>query len=66
MNKRLVVAVAEAIRELGEVPSGHLYAVLMGQLSLDQYNAVIAVLVRAGLVEKQPSHLLVWKGPVVA
>lgn len=58
----IVKAVAEAIRELGSVPSGHLYAQLMGHMSLERYNKVIDTLVRTGLVRKEPSHLLVWVG----
>lgn len=70
MNKEQLVkmakVIAAAIMEAGEIPSGHLYAALMSQMSLDEYNSLISVLVRAGLVEKQASHLLVWKGPVAA
>ncbi len=58
-----VLAVAECIRELGTVPSGHLYARLMGHMSADAYQGVIAALVRAGLVRQHPSHLLEWIGP---
>jgi len=56
-------AVADCIRELRTVPSGHLYARLMGHLDIDQYQGVIASLVRAGLVREHPSHLLEWIGP---
>ena len=52
-------AVADAIREIGSVPSGHLYACLMSDLSLDQYEQVIATLKQAGLITE--SHcLLTW------
>ena len=40
----ILQAVAEAIRELGEVPSGHLYANLMSKLSLAQFEQVLGVL----------------------
>lgn len=56
-------AVAEAIRELGSVPSGHLYAQLMGHMSLEIYERVIDTLVKTGLVRKDRSHLLTWIGP---
>jgi hypothetical protein len=59
---KIAVAVAEAIRELGEVPSGHLYARLMDQMSLDTYNAIIGALKGAGLVKEQ-NYLLSWSGP---
>jgi hypothetical protein len=56
-------AVGDCIRELRTVPSGHLYARLMGNLSLEDYQSVIATLVRAGLVREHASHLLEWIGP---
>ena len=59
-----VKAIAETIRKLGEVPSGHLYARLMGAgMSLETYHQIIATLKRAGLIEELPSHLLRWTGP---
>ena len=58
----VVLAVADCIRELRTVPSGHLYARLMGHLSIDDYQSVIATLVRAGLVREHQSHLLEWIG----
>ena len=54
-------AVADAIRELGEVPSGHLYAHLMSKLSLEQYEQVIGVLKQSGLITES-NHLLTWVG----
>lgn len=61
----VVMAVSETIRELKEVPSGTLYANLMGQLSLEQYTKVIDMLKRTGLVEETQAHLLKWVGPVI-
>ena len=60
---RVAHAVAETIRELGQVPSGHLYARLMGVMELHQYEQVIDLLVDARLVERDRSHLLRWIGP---
>jgi hypothetical protein len=59
----ILQAVAEAIRELGEVPSGHLYANLMSKLSLAQFEQVLGVLKGAGLVRESNAHLLTWIGP---
>lgn len=59
---KTVQAVAEAIKELGSVPSGELYAQLMGHLSLSAYTRVIDTLKRTGLV-KESNHLLTWIGP---
>lgn len=58
---KTIAAVAGAIRELGRVPSGHLYARLMGHLSLDEFNKIIGILVKAGLVEQTVGHELIWK-----
>jgi len=58
----VVAAMAETVRELKEVPSGTLYAHVMGQLSLESYEKVIGLLKRAGVVEETPAHLLRWVG----
>jgi hypothetical protein len=55
-------AIAETIRELGSVPSGHLYAKLVGRLSLDAYQSIIRTLVNARLV-RETGHELTWIGP---
>lgn len=58
----VILALTEAIRDLGEVPSGHLYASVMSHLSLAEYQQVIAAIVSTGLVT-QSNHLLTWVGP---
>lgn len=60
--RAVVDAVGEAIRGLGEVPSGHLYARLMGHMDLATYEKIVELLVAAGKVERKASHLLAWKG----
>jgi 2-hydroxychromene-2-carboxylate isomerase len=57
-----VQILAEAIREAKEIPSGHLYALCMDRLSLDQYEGAIGILKRTGLVSEK-SHLLKWNEP---
>lgn len=59
----VVQAIAETIREIGEVPSGHLYAMLMHKLELHEYEEVIEILKRTGLVTETPAHLLRWQEP---
>lgn len=54
-----IKAVADTIKELGEVPSGVLYANLMGSLNLNQYEQIIGILTRAGVIENR-NNLLVW------
>jgi hypothetical protein len=58
---QIVAAVADAIRELKEVPSGHLYAHLMGQLSFDQYNRIIFLLKETKMIREE-NFLLIWQG----
>jgi len=58
----LVRTVADIIKELGEVPSGHLYAQLMPyNISLQAYETIIRVILSTGLVQ-QKNHLLIWIG----
>jgi hypothetical protein len=59
----ILTAVADTIRELGEVPSGHLDANLMCKLSLEQFEQIIGVLKSTGLVAESNAHLLTWLGP---
>jgi hypothetical protein len=61
----IVLSIAEAIRDLKSVPSGHLYARLMGQMTLEQYNSIIDILKSAGAVTEK-GHLLTWTGPAAA
>ena len=61
---RNVRALADAIRELGEIPSGHLYARVMGFMTLEVYQSMIENLKAAGVVREEPSHLLVWQEPL--
>ena len=59
----LVRIVAVSISEVGEIPSGHLYAQLMDVMDLRCFERVVTMLVDARLVEREPSHLLRWIGP---
>ena len=60
---KTVQAIAEAIREVKEIPSGHLYAQVMGKLSLDQYNQILSILKGAGLIQVDGFHLIKWIAP---
>jgi hypothetical protein len=57
----VLMAVADAIKELKEVPSGHLYAALMGKMDIQSYEAIIRTLINSKLVARR-SDLLVWVG----
>jgi hypothetical protein len=60
--QRIAFAMADAIRELGEVPSGHLYAALMEKMTLETYQRIIGMLKASGMV-KESFHVLKWVGP---
>ena len=57
-----VIAVGTAIRDLGSIPNGELYAQLMGQLTLEVYNKIIAFLKKSAMVSEE-NHVLTWIGP---
>jgi hypothetical protein len=59
---QIVAAVAEAIRDLGTVPSGVLYANLMGKLDLAGFEKIVGILKGAQLVSER-GHQLTWIGP---
>lgn len=59
---QVIKAVADTIRELKEIPSGHLYAQLMTSgMTLNQYQQIISMLKRTGLVSES-NNLLTWTG----
>jgi hypothetical protein len=54
-----IQALGEAIKELHSVPSGHLYAHVMNNMSLENYQYCIDILKKAGKV-KEENYLLSW------
>lgn len=58
-----ILGLAAMIHDLKEVPAGHLYAHVMGQMDIHEFEAAIAVLVRAKYVRRAQSHMLTWIGP---
>jgi len=56
------IAIADAIRELKVVPSGHLYAAVMEHMDLLTFNCLINRLKGAGLV-RETNNELHWTGP---
>lgn len=59
------MTVAEAIRDLGSVPSGHLYAAVMSKMDIHSYENVIQILVNSNLVRRDAWHMLTWIGPTL-
>lgn len=58
----MVQGIADAIQELGQVPSGTLYANVLSTMTLEEYDWIIGKLIGAGLVHRDNSHLLTWIG----
>ena len=54
--------IADAIREVKNIPAGELYALVMGHMSLQGFNSIINILKRAGLVQ-EVNFMLTWIGP---
>jgi hypothetical protein len=44
----------------GGLPSGHLYAQLMGVMTHERYEELISTFISEGLIRRTPGHLLVW------
>lgn len=60
---QLARAVADTIREVGEAPSGPIYAALMtAGISYETYVACVEMLKRAKLVSES-NRVLKWIGP---
>ena len=63
----MVKVIAELIRDLGQVPSGHLFAELQTSipgLTLPTYELLLRQLTAAKLIRRQ-YHLIKWIGPKV-
>lgn len=59
---KLLTVVAETVREAGRVPSGTVYAALVGRVTIEGYQSMLRTLKNAGLVEEK-HHELFWIGP---
>ncbi len=58
----IVFVLAETIKELGTVPSGHLYAACMANVSFDEYTLAISAMKRLNWITEK-SHLITWNCP---
>ena len=59
--RKMATTVAQAIKEAGSIPSGHLYAACMPHMSLNAYQLIIDLLKRSKAVTES-NHLLTWVG----
>ena len=57
-----VRVIADAVRQLGSVPNGILYAQVMPHMGFETYQRIIQTLKNCGLV-KEESNVLTWVGP---
>lgn len=55
-------ALGECVKECGPIPAGHLYAECVGMMDLATFELAIKLLVDAGKVKRDGSHLLTWIG----
>jgi len=60
---QVIFAVAETIREAGEVLSGTIYAALVGRVTFEGYQKILSILTNAGLISVDRLHLIRWTGP---
>lgn len=58
INEKMMIALAilSSVKEVGEAPTGVLYAGLIGKMGLGTFEALIAGLVDQGFLERRPIH----------
>lgn len=61
MATEIVFLIRDAIRDVGSIPSGHLYAQLMPYMSLGLYMQIIKLLKDSGVIREE-NHLLIYVG----
>ena len=53
-----ISAIGRVIRDVKRIPSGHLYAQLMGVLSLEKYESAIGILKKGKLIAEEHNELI--------
>lgn len=56
----IIKTIALCIKEAGTIPSGHLYAAVMGHMDLDSYNRIIDRLKSYNMIRVDGNHLITW------
>ncbi len=59
---QLVLVVADSVRELGNAPTGAIYAALSDRIDYAGFERIIGILVNTGVIRKN-GNLLVWIEP---
>lgn len=55
----IIKIIADAIKEVGNIPSGHLYVRLMNYMSLSTYESIINILEKGNFIQVK-NHLITW------
>jgi endo-1,4-beta-mannosidase len=61
----LVTVIGSGIQKLGGIPSGYLYAQMMDMVSIDEYQLVLATLVKLKVISVK-NHYITWIGPALS
>lgn len=56
-SANVVYAILSTVKEVGEAPSGHIYAAILDKVSYNQYSGIISGLVQAKLI-KVSGHVI--------
>lgn len=57
-----MMAIADAIRELGSVPSGVMYAQVCDRVNINEYKSILKILEKQKLITVK-NDLIEWIGP---
>jgi len=59
---RIIKLIADTIRDCKQIPSGHLYAMLMTTgMTLEYYQSIIDILEKVNLITIDGFHMITWK-----
>ncbi len=56
----VIISLGDAIKELGIVPAGKLYAIVAPLMTLEVFNKAIDRLIGAGVVQRTSDHVLLY------
>lgn len=61
---QIVNVICESVEDSGPhgIPSGHIYAALMGKVSFEVYQKIEALAIQTGRIQRSASHLLTPTG----
>ena len=49
---QVLIAVADAIKESGQIPAGHLYAAIMSKVDFQGFTSIVNTLCNSGVIRK--------------